>query len=123
MITAVYARKSNDQNGADADAERRAERGKPMKKERNPRRARGSGSVYLKRRVYWISYYGPDGQRHAERSESERKGDAIRLLQRRVGARENHLPVIPRAEQLTFHEAARPSSTTSWQTGSGVSPS
>lgn len=71
------------------------------------RRARGSGSVYRKGRVWWISYYGPDGRRHAESSESVRKGDAERLLLRRVGAREHNLPVIPRAEQLTFGEAAQ----------------
>lgn len=45
MIAAIYDRKSTDENGADADAERRAEGGTPMKKERKPRRARGSGSV------------------------------------------------------------------------------
>lgn len=79
----------------------------PTNKERKTRRARGSGSVYRKGRMYWVSYYGPDWRRHAESRESERKGDAIRLLQRRVGARENNLPVIPRAEQLTSNEAAR----------------
>ena len=71
------------------------------------RRARGSGSVYLKGRVWWLSYYGPDGRRHAESSESVRKGDAERLLLRRVGAQEHNLPVIPRAEQLTFDQAAQ----------------
>ena len=78
-----------------------------ISKEPKRRRARGSGSVYRKGRVWWIAYYGPDGRRHAESSESTRKGDAERLLQRRVGAREHNLPVIPRAEQLTFHEAAQ----------------
>src|SRR5262249_12622251 len=57
--------------------------------------------------VWWISYLGPDGNRRAESSESSRKGDAVRLLQRRVGARDNNLPVIPRAEQLTFNDAAK----------------
>ena len=71
------------------------------------RRARGSGSVYQKGRIWWISYYGFDGLRHSETSESTRKGDAERLLQRRVGARENNLPVIPRAERLTFDDAAK----------------
>lgn len=71
------------------------------------RRARGSGSVYQKGRVWWVSFYGPDGLRHAESSESQRKGDAERLLQRRVGAREHNLPVIPKAERLTFDEAAK----------------
>src|SRR5688572_13492972 len=73
------------------------------------RRPRGSGSVY---RIggagpWWISYRGPDGQRHSESSGSVRKGDAERLLQRRVGAREHNLPVIPKAEQLMFEDAAK----------------
>src|SRR5437899_2349624 len=46
------------------------------------RRARGSGSVYRIGRIWWISYYGPDGKRHAESSESERKGDGERLDRR-----------------------------------------
>ena len=58
-------------------------------------------------RIWWISYHGPDGKRCAESSESERKGDAERLLQRRVGAREHNLPVIQKAEQLTFDDAAQ----------------
>ena len=74
---------------------------------RKTRRPRGSGSVYRKGRVWWISYYAPDGRRHAESSESTRKGDAERLLRRRIGAREHNLPVIPRAEKLTFIEAAQ----------------
>ena len=57
------------------------EQQKPKKK----RRARGSGSVYQQGRVWWIAYFGPDGKRHAESAESERKGDAERMLQRRVG--------------------------------------
>ena len=43
----------------------------------------------------------------------KRKGDAERLLQRRIGAREHGLPVIRRAEALTFDAARRTSSTTS----------
>lgn len=71
------------------------------------RRARGSGSVYRMGRIWWIAYYGPDGKRHAESAESERKGDAERMLQRRIGAREHNLPVIPHAEHLTFDDAAK----------------
>ena len=51
-----------------------------ISKQPKRRRARGSGSVYRKGRVWWIAYYGPDGRRHAESSESTRKGDAERLL-------------------------------------------
>ena len=49
---------------------------------RKRRRARGSGSVFLKGRVWWIAYHGPDGKRHAESTESERKGDAERRCTR-----------------------------------------
>jgi hypothetical protein len=77
-----------------------------MKKRRRPR---GSGSIYRPSasRIWWISYFGPDGKRQAESSESQRKGDAERLLRRRIGAKEHNLPVIPRAEQLTFDDAAK----------------
>jgi integrase len=88
-----------------------------QKKERKRRRARGSGTVYQKHRpgcdrkryscIFWVSYRHPDGRRIAESSESKRKGDAERLLQRRVGAKANNLAVIPHAERLTFQDAAR----------------
>jgi integrase len=42
-----------------------------------------------------------------ESTGSERKGDATRLLQQRVGARDNGLPVIPNVEKYTFDEAAQ----------------
>ena len=77
------------------------------KKQTKRRRARGSGGVFLKRRTWWICYYGADGLRHFESSGSERKGDAVRLLQRKVGARDNNLPVIPYAERLTFDDGAK----------------
>lgn len=90
-----------------------------VKKDKKHRRPRGSGSVYRVNsidpitgerrpgRIWWISYFGPDGKRHAESTESERKGDGERLLQRRVGAREHNLPVVPKAEHLTFDDAAQ----------------
>jgi integrase len=73
------------------------------------RRPRGSGSVY---RIggagpWWISYRDAAGKRVSESSESTRKGDAERLLQRRVGAKAHNLPIIPYAEKLTFNEAAQ----------------
>ncbi len=71
------------------------------------RRARGSGSVYSKGSIWWIAYRGPDGRRIAESSGSELKGAAQRLLDRRVGAREHGLPVIPNVERTTFDTAAQ----------------
>lgn len=77
---------------------------KPKKK----RRARGDGCVYRKEngRVWYIAYKHPDGRRKVESSRSERRSVAERLLRSRIGAREHHLPVIPRVEQFTFDEAA-----------------
>ncbi len=71
------------------------------------RRARGSGSVYKMGKVYWIAYFAADGRRVKESSSSTRKGDAETLLELRNGSRAHNLPVIRRAEQLTFDEAAK----------------
>ncbi len=54
-----------------------------------------------------IAYVHPDGKRRTESSKSERRGDAERLLRKRLGAKEHNLPVIPRAEQLTFARASQ----------------
>jgi integrase len=86
------------------------------------RRTRGTGGIYQKHRAgcpkptdergrskckcpWWISYA------HAGRSVREpggrTKGAAEFLLGKRTGSRDLGLPVIPRAEQLTFDEAAK----------------
>lgn len=70
------------------------------------RRPRGSGSVYQQGRVWWISYRGADGKRRAEPTEGG-KGAAERLLEKRNGSRAHNLPIIPRAEKLTFNDAAQ----------------
>jgi integrase len=91
--------------------------------ERKKRRTRGSGGIYQKHRagcprpkkengdskcdcVWWISYIAPSGKSEREPG-GKRKGDAERLLQRRIGSKELGLPVIPRAERLTFDDAAK----------------
>jgi integrase len=71
------------------------------------RRPRGSGSVYRLRGIWWISYFGPDHKRYRESTGDPRKGVAETLLQRRIGSREHNLPIVQRAEQLTFHDAAQ----------------
>jgi integrase len=76
------------------------------------RRARGSGSVYKIGKVWWIAYRGTDGLRKTESTaglpgHGKNKGEAERLLAKRVGAREHNLPVIRHAEKLTFDEAAQ----------------
>lgn len=71
------------------------------------RRTRGTGAIWRKNRLWWIAYNGPDGLRKRESSNSERKSDAVELLNRRIGARVHGLPVIAKAEQLTFAEASK----------------
>lgn len=71
------------------------------------RGTKGNGTVYRKGRFWWIAYKHPDGTRKQESTGSERRKVANALLLKRVGARENNLPVIERAEQLTFHDAAQ----------------
>lgn len=76
-------------------------------KEVTKRRPRGSGSVYQCGAVWWIAYRGPDGRRIQESSGSLRKGDAERMLRRRVGAREHGLPVIPNVEKTTWEDGVQ----------------
>jgi len=71
------------------------------------RRTKGHGAVYQRGDIWWIAYTHPDGTRKQESSGDKRKGVASRLLLKRTGAREHNLPVIPRAEQLTFNDAAQ----------------
>lgn len=80
-----------------------------MTPDRTPkhRRARGTGSVFLVRRIWWIAYRSASGKRVKESSGSERKGDATRLLEKRNGSRIHRLPIIQHEEALTFDEAAQ----------------
>lgn len=78
-----------------------------MMAEKKRRRTKGDGSVYRRGRIWFIAYQHPDGKRRSESSKSERKSDADRLLRKRIGAKLHNLPVIPRAEQLTFYDASQ----------------
>jgi integrase len=78
-----------------------------QREKKRPRRASGLGSLYQMKGIWWIAYKNPEGRRQAESSGSKRKGDAEKLLRRRIGAVEHNLPVIPRAEKLTFNQAAQ----------------
>ena len=81
--------------------------GAKVSRARKSRRSKGSGYLRLRGRVWWIYYKHPDGTRRAEPTGSDRKGVAEQLLRKRIGAGANNLPVIARAEQLTFHDAAK----------------
>ena len=78
-----------------------------MTETRRPKRARGDGSLALRGRIWWISYQHPDGRRIRESAHTDRRAVAARLLRKRLGASAHNLPVIPNAEQLTFHDGAR----------------
>jgi integrase len=74
---------------------------------KRPKRARGEGSLARRGRIWWLAYRHPDGRRIRESAHTERKTAALRLLRKRLGARENNLAIIPNAEQLTVHDAAK----------------
>ena len=71
------------------------------------RRTKGEGSVYLQGRFWWIQYQHPDGTRRKESTKSERRPVALRMLRDRLSRGALNLPGIPRADQLTFHDAAQ----------------
>jgi hypothetical protein len=70
-----------------------------------PKHAHGSGSVYKRGRVFWISYY-VKGDHFCENSHSRDKGEARRLLQQRLGELADGRFVGPRADRVTFDELA-----------------
>ncbi len=75
----------------------------------NPRRSKGDGSCYRKAgaRVWMISYQHPDGSRRRESTGTESHEKALALLRKRNGARENNLPIIKKAERISFHQGAQ----------------
>lgn len=75
--------------------------------EKKRRRTKGEGSVYRQGRFWWIQYQHPDGTRRRESTKSERRPVALRMLRDRLSRGALNLPVIARAEQLTFHDAAQ----------------
>ena len=70
------------------------------------RRTRGSGSLFKpgRQKIWWIQYRDAAGKRVKESTLSERKGDADLMLQKRNGSREHHLPIVKKAEQLSFED-------------------
>lgn len=59
-----------------------------------------------KSNVFWVKY-SRGGKSYAESSESERKGDAKRLLQRLEGDIVRGKPITPKIGRLTFEDAAK----------------
>jgi hypothetical protein len=52
----------------------------PSERQTREKRDNGSGSVYLRGRVWWIAYTGPDGTRRSESTKDGRKGIAVALI-------------------------------------------
>lgn len=63
----------------------------------------GTGRVYKRGSVWWIDY-GFRGNRHRESSGSTRKGDAVKLLRRRMEEMGRGRLVGPDEERLTFDD-------------------
>ena len=73
-------------------------------RKRSPR-TKGSGSIFKPKasRFWWISYVS-GGKRQWESSESEKKGDAQKLLTSRLGDSEKGLVVTPKIGKITVRE-------------------
>ena len=70
-----------------------------------PKHAHGSGSVYKRGKVFWISYYA-NGEHISESSHSRDKAEAKRFLQQRQGQLAEGRYVGPRADRITLDELA-----------------
>jgi len=71
-----------------------------------PKRVHGSGSVYRRGKIFWISYYTPQGEHVCESSRSRDKGEARRFLQQRIGEIADGRYVGPRSDRVTLGELA-----------------
>jgi integrase len=66
---------------------------------------RGQGRLFLRGRVYWIAYYHR-GEEIRESANSEREGDARRLLRERLRTAGTTAFTDPKVERVTFDELA-----------------
>jgi integrase len=67
------------------------------------RRKRGEARVWLRGRIWWIQYYA-NGIQHRESSQSEKAGDAERLLLKRRAEVDADTLVDPAARRLRFEQ-------------------
>lgn len=73
----------------------------------------GTGSVYRRGNVWWIDY-GFRGDRYRESSGSQRKGDAVKLLRKRMEEMGRGRLVGPDEERVTFADLEAGRSTSRW---------
>jgi integrase len=71
-----------------------------------PKHKHGSGSVYRRGRVWWLSYYA-NGQHVSESSHSRDKGAAKEMLQSRLGSVAEGRYLGIRADHVTLDELAQ----------------
>jgi len=70
-----------------------------------PKRKHGSGTIYKRGKVWWLSYYA-NGKHICESSHQTDKGEAGRQLRERVGKIAEGTYVGPKADRVTFEEMA-----------------
>jgi integrase len=70
-----------------------------------PKHKQGSGSLYKRGKLWWLSYYS-NTEHVCESSHSSDKGEAKRLLQQRIGQIAEGRYVGPRADRVRFEEMA-----------------
>jgi integrase len=71
-----------------------------------PNYRRGSGSVYLRGKTYWVAYYTPDGKQVCESAKTKDKAEARRILKARQGQIAEGRYLGPSADKVTFEELA-----------------
>ena len=71
-----------------------------------PKRVHGSGSVYKRGRIWWMSYH-VDGKHICESTHQKDRGEARRQLQGRMGQVADGVYVGPKADRVTFEEMAK----------------
>lgn len=65
---------------------------------------RAAGHEVVKLPTWWMKYHR-DGKAHSESAETDKKTEALRLLQSRLGKIADGVPVSPKMGRLTFDEA------------------
>src|SRR5262245_24485977 len=70
-----------------------------------PRRKRGDGSVYLRGRIWWVTYSN-NGEKVCESSGSDKEQAARNLLKKRMGEIVSRRFIGPDAERVTVSELA-----------------
>ncbi len=71
-----------------------------------PKRRHGSGSIYKRGKLWWLSYYA-EGEHLCESAQTRDRGEARRRLQERLGQIAEGRFVGPKADRVTFEEMAK----------------